>query len=84
MPAVIDTTDVGKLTAEFMDQIEADYGSDASIGTVAIVVEVDVPDDGPGATQICYRCSDGRRWLQAGLFRKAMQAADRGADRGGD
>ena len=77
---MIDTADVGKLTAEFMDQLEADLEDGATIGTVAIVIEVDLPTPEPGATTIRYYCNDNRRWLQAGLFRRAMKAADGGND----
>lgn len=77
----LDTTELGKAAAELMDSLAESYdGLDASIGTVAIVVEVEVTDDGPGWTSIDYRCTDGRRWLQAGLFAAAQRAVGMGAN----
>lgn len=72
----IDTSAVGTIAAEMMDQIAERYGADAHIDTVAIIVEVDMPDtEGrPGWTAVDYRCSDTRRWVQLGFFEAAKRA----------
>jgi len=73
---VIDPKALGELAAEFMDALERDFGQDATLGTVAIVAEIDIADDdGPGYCVIRYRCSDRRRWIQAGFFQAASRAA---------
>lgn len=73
----VETAELGKLAAEFMAEVEEKFGDNASLGVFAIILEVDVPaesDDDPGWTEILYRCSDQRRWLQSGLFAAAGRA----------
>lgn len=73
---------VGTLAAELMEHISdasVEEGLTAQIRTVAIVCEVDVQpqdEDEPGWTQIRYRCSDPRRWVQRGFFDAAMALVD--------
>lgn len=69
-----DAARIGKLAAEVMEIAEAHEG-DATVGVVAVVVEVNVeePDQDP-YTNVFYRCSDQRRWIQAGLFDSAKRA----------
>lgn len=69
-----DTQTIGRLAAEVMEFVDQ-YEGKATTGVVAVVVEVnvDVPDE-PGYTEIAYRCSDNRRWVQAGLFDSATRA----------
>jgi hypothetical protein len=69
MGDALDTSALGQLAAELMESIEGDY-PEARLGVVAVVVEL---DEG-GATSIVYRCSDARRWVQAGLFAAAGRA----------
>lgn len=66
----VDTTAMGVLVAELMDTIADEYGEDAKIGTVAVVVEIDHDE----WTQVRYRCSDTRSWVQEGFFRAAQHA----------
>lgn len=54
-----------------MERLTERYGEDAEVGTVAVVAEVDCGDD---STAIYYRCTDGRHWIQAGLFEAAKRA----------
>lgn len=73
----LDVTPLGELAAEVMERIEREYGDEATVGICAVVVEVDVPSDDPedpGFTEILYRCTDQRRWVQAGLFDAAKRA----------
>lgn len=66
---------IGELAAEFMDELEERYGASAQLKTLAVVVEVEIDEeDGPGWTEILYRCSDNRRWVQAGFFTAATRA----------
>ena len=67
---MLDTTAVGHLAAQLMDRLTEEYGEDAEIGTVAVVVEVEMGN----ATAITYRCTDARRWIQVGLFGAAQRA----------
>jgi hypothetical protein len=55
------------------------YGEDFSLGTMAIVFEVEFPPsvpDGIAGTDVGWTCSDHRNWAQAGLFRRAMLLAE--------
>jgi hypothetical protein len=76
--AVVDTSRVGLLAAELMESIAEEHGDDVELGVVAVVVEIDIPpstDEEYGATLIEMRCSDKRRWIQAGLFERAKAIA---------
>ncbi len=84
MADVANTDRVGRVAAELMEQLEktdlpeADDLS-AEVGIVAVVAEITVKEeDGPGRSHIFYRCSDRRKWLQAGLFHMAERAATEG------
>ena len=75
----MDLSAVGLLAAELMERISDEYdGQDVEVGTVAVVVELDIPpsgdNDGNGASEVTYRCNDGRRWVQAGLLEQAKRA----------
>lgn len=73
----METAELGKLAAAFMADVEEQFGEEATLGVFAIIVEIDVPgddEDHPGWTEIMYRCSDQRRWLQRGLFAAAKRA----------
>lgn len=65
-----------------MDSIaeaSVEEGLTATIGTVAIVCEVDVSQDDTsdeGRTAILYRCSDPRQWVQLGFFSAAIDAVE--------
>lgn len=78
----MDTSSVGLVAAELMERIQDDYGDGVEVGTVAVVVELDLPaseeNDDMGATEITCRCSDDRRWVQAGLFEQAKRAVQNG------
>lgn len=76
-----DLTEIATTTAELIDSIEEDAAEMeiTNIGVVAVVVEFSGEVDGKGWTDVQYRCSDDRRWIQAGLF----EAAKRGALGGG-
>lgn len=69
---------IGFLAADVMESIEKATppdGHSPSIGVVAIVVEINTEEeDGPGMTDVIYRCSDQRRWVQAGFFKRAGDA----------
>ena len=88
----MDTTEVGQTTAKLMESLAEEFGDDAQVGIVAVVVEVTepisaedweeaegrppTPDDEPlEATSLRWRCSDGRNWVQRGLFRAVAEHA---------
>jgi hypothetical protein len=74
---------IGQIAAELMERLEdttvlAD-GETGRVGIVAVVAEVTVDEPaGPGRTHVTYRCSDPRRWIQAGLFEQARRAVVEG------
>ena len=73
---------LGTMAVELMERLEADYRDvpNVSLGIMAIVVEVNYGDDvsedhtDGGTCAVEYRCSDGRRWIQSGLFFAAHRA----------
>lgn len=71
---------IGLVAAELMEALEgAELPDDveASIGTVGIVIEVDLDaGHGAGSTFIRYRCSDPRVWIQRAFFEEALKAVD--------
>jgi hypothetical protein len=67
----IDTSMVGHVAADLMDQVSERFGEDATVETVAVVVEVRHPDGDTEATTITCGCSDERAWAQSGLLRFA-------------
>lgn len=72
----METAELGVVAAELMDRLESDYAGKQSVevGIVAVVAEINFIDDGgEDVTAIEYRCSDGRRWIQAALFEHAKR-----------
>lgn len=67
-----DTSEIGKLAADVMDAVQQEYGPDAQVGAIGIVVEV-FPRE--GQTVIRTDCSAAQAWIQAGLFDAAREAA---------
>lgn len=67
---------IGELTAQLMERLEEDYADiEAEVGVVAVIVELNyVHSNGDDISAIEYRCSDGRRWVQTGLFDAAKRA----------
>ncbi len=76
----VDTSILGSLAADVMEQIEGLYGGEAELGTVAIIAEINVEDDEFGTNVIVYKCSDSRRWIQMGLFEAAKMAVGNGSE----
>jgi hypothetical protein len=80
---VTDTSQVGVLAADLMEQLAEQYeDEDIEIGTVAVVVEISKPDEGgeTGWTAVQYRCSDWRAWVQTGFFHAALRAVESSAE----
>ena len=76
----VDTSLVGHVAADLMDVVAEKFGQDASVETVAIVVEVKHPDEEHGeATTVTCKCSDPRAWAQAGLLGFASALVERQA-----
>ena len=73
---MIDTSDLGVVAAELMEKLERSYldKEDVKIGVVAVIAEVEFSDADGEYTVIEYRCSDGRKWVQAGLFAQTSRA----------
>lgn len=66
---------IGTEVLDLIEWLERDYSDrEVNVGVVAIVVELDETSDGDEYTGIHYRCSDPRRWVQAGLFAGAQRA----------
>lgn len=66
-------SELGIVAAELMERLEEDYGdkSEITLGVVAVVAEVNYRDGEDKVSAVEYRCSDGRRWIQSGLFAAA-------------
>ncbi len=80
MSGAIDTTLVGQVAAELMEQVSEQFGDEASVHTVAVVVDVHHPEGEEGdSTTITCACSDPRAWAQAGLLDFAARLVERQA-----
>lgn len=87
----MDTSDIGTVAAKLMETLADEEGDEAQVGIVAVVVEVSKPIteaefieeygeepedlDELRETRIQFRCSDGRGWVQRGLFTEAAERA---------
>jgi hypothetical protein len=63
----LDQSKVGKVVAEQMEALEADYGEDSEIGVVCTIVEI----VGPHGSHVRVRNSDARPHAILGLLRVA-------------
>jgi hypothetical protein len=72
---MMDVSSVGSVAADLMDMVTDEYGDDVEVGIVAVVVELNSED----WTAVRYRCNDGRRWIQAGLFEQARRGVHESA-----
>ena len=64
---MLDQSKIGKVVAEQMEAIEADYGDECEIGDVCTIVEV----IGPHGSDVRVRSSDLRPHVSIGLLRMA-------------
>lgn len=72
----MDTSPLGRLTAQMMEQLEAAYGDSHSLRTVAIIAECDSPTDG----KIIVGCSDDRPWVWEAFLHEALGTVERRRD----
>ena len=80
MKAEIDTRMVGHVAADLMEQVAEQFGEEATVETVAMVVAVRHADDATEeATTISCACSDPRAWVQVGLLHFAANLVERQA-----
>lgn len=73
----MDARRVGIVAADLMGAIADEFENEAvEIGEVAVVVELKFPANAeiPASTQVVYRCSDSRGWVQRGLLDEARTA----------
>jgi hypothetical protein len=68
----MDVTKLGQTVMEMMESLGEGNAEECEVGVVAVVVEIHHPS--MESTEIAYRCSDARRWLQIGLFESAVRA----------
>lgn len=73
----MDVSEVGTVAADLMDMVCEEYGEEVEVGIVAVVVELNSDD----WTAVRYRCNDGRRWVQAGLFAQAIRGVHDSTER---
>lgn len=80
----MDTTKVGVLAAELMEEIAKRYdGAPVKIGEVMLIAEIKADKDAPEsafegeykgfAAQVESHCTDERIWLQMGLLKAVME-----------
>lgn len=75
----MDTTRVGTVAAELMEGLAEgweDHPHDVEIGEVLILVELRGDDGDAGWTDVAFRCSDPRQWVQRGLLHAALSSDD--------
>lgn len=69
-----DTSLVGRVAAEMMEWMEDNHAEDDEVVTVVVAVEVMRRSD--HATQIGYRCSDKREWVQRAFVKEVLRVAE--------
>jgi hypothetical protein len=73
----LDTTRLGQVAAELMQTLADGYeDSDfdkTELGEVMILAEVKLEDEEGEWTNIAWRCSDDRQWVQRGLLHAALE-----------
>ena len=74
MEGQVDTSLVGKLAVEMMDDIEAEYGPDAEVVDALLIVEVDSGD----FTSTQWRCSTERATVGVGMAKLALNGLQSG------
>jgi hypothetical protein len=62
--------EMGQFVADFMDQINEDFGDEAVIRTFAVVAEVDHDE----STTLLVNCDDDRAWVQVEFLNQALDA----------
>jgi hypothetical protein len=68
----MDLTRVGTTAAELMEHLTDSLDGGEEIGEVMILVEVSGDDEGGNWTDIFWRCSDPRAWVQHGMLAYAL------------
>ena len=64
---------IAELARGYLEGVVDRYPGETEMGTFGIVYELRYPE---GGADIGYFCSDGRDWVQAGLFRRALIIAE--------
>jgi hypothetical protein len=70
----VDTSLVGKLAVEMMDDIQEQYGPDAEIVDALLIVEVDSGD----YTSTQWRCTTERATVGVGMAKLALNGLESG------
>ena len=68
-----------KFVGEFLDDLPKPFPEGVRVGTLAFIVEMTRTDPVSGeieTSEVWYRCSDRRPWVQAGLFEAAKRVAE--------
>ena len=66
---------IAALAREYLTGAAETYEDDeVQLGIFGIAYELKFSE---GGAKVGYSCSDGREWIHAGLFRKAVELADR-------
>lgn len=68
----MDTSMLGILAANAMEQVSDMYGDEAMVRTAAIVMEVDVGDD----SHFLVISSEDRFWVQRALLKEGIETLD--------
>ncbi len=72
-----DLTQVGMTAADLMEDLAESLEGDEEIGEVMVLVEVSGKDGEVEWTDISWRCSDPRAWVQHGMLAYALNAERR-------
>jgi hypothetical protein len=68
-----------KFVSEFLDDLPKPFPEGVQMGTIAFVAEMTRTDPETGeieTSEVWFRCSDRRPWIQAGLFEAAKRVAE--------
>lgn len=70
----IDSTALAQLVAEFMHDLEKDYGEDAELEDAVIAVEVSSTEDGEDFSTVEARSISKRNTVAIGITERALDA----------
>ena len=72
--AEVDTTTIGQLAVQMMDDIQAEYGEGAEIVDAMLIVEIEMPD----STTTQWRSTTDRNTTNVGMARLALVGLEHG------
>ena len=68
--------EIVRFARDYLEGAAEHYPEGFDVGDFGVAFDLHYPD---GTSGVGYTCSDGREWVHAGLFRRAMLEAEAGS-----